>query len=189
MRTWNNWFCIVFFIILYLAVIIAVVLVSGCHTWQGFQQDLGFHKPESKPEVAPSPTVQLWKAAKNSNWLVTVSILGIAISTAAFVNGSKAALPIGMGSLAALGMTLATIRYSQWIALCSFVAAMLIFFATVLKKNTALKQIIIGVQELKSYIGAGAKEIANRLLSENQNKDTTKLVLNEKANLKLAGKI
>jgi len=158
-----------------------LIVLTSCHASE---------RCSDKPDVIPDTVTKiLYQTIYRMNWLVVVSIIGIAISTAAFVNGSKAALPIGMGSLAALGMTLATIRYAQWIALCSFVVAMLIFFATVLKKNTALKQIIIGVQELKSYIGAGAKEIANRLLSENQNKDTTKLVLNEKANLKLAGKI
>jgi len=157
-----------------------LIVLTSCHASE---------RCSDKPDVIPDTVTKiLYQTIYRMNWLVVVSIIGIAISTAAFVNGSKAALPIGMGSLAALGMTLATIRYAQWIALCSFVAAMLIFFATVLKKNVALKQLIIGVQKLKGQFVFN-KEVANQILTDEQNKDTTKLVLNEKTNLKLAGKI
>ena len=139
-----------------------------------------------EPVIPPTPTQILYKVVYQTNWLVVVSIIGIAISVAAFVNGSKAALPIGMGSLAALGMTLATIRYAQWIALCSFLAALLIFFATVIKKNVALKQLIVGIQKMKGFV---TNDLVNKTVTAEQNKDTIKLVLGTKAGLKLKGKI
>lgn len=161
-----------------------LIVLTSCHASE--------RCPDRPPVIPDTVTKILYQTLYRMNWLVTLSIIGIAISVAAFVNGSKAALPIGMGSLAALGMTLATIRYAQWIAFCSFIAALLIFVATVLKKNIALKQIIVGVQKVKDYYATKegiSRENTNNLLTAKQNKDTTKLVLNTKTDLKLKGLI
>lgn len=154
-----------------------LAILTGCAVLQ--------KKPDA--DVPDTPIEILYKTVYKTNWLVTLSIIGVAIATAAFVNGSKAALPIAMGSLAALGLTLATIRYAEWIALGSFVASILIFVATIIEKNIALKQLIVGIQRIKNL--PVSKDAVNKLLTDVQNKDTTALVLKIKDALKLQGVI
>lgn len=148
------------------------------------------HKPVKPiPDIIPStPQEILNKVVYKTNWLVALSIIGASLSMAAYINGSKAAIPIGIGSLTALGLSLATIRYASWLAGGSVIAAILIFIATVVWKNTALKQLIMGIQFVKETKPIDRTQV-NNVLTEFQNKDTTKLVLATKTDLKLKGKI
>jgi predicted small secreted protein len=122
MKDWLLWFTLTIYLLL-----CVLVAVAGCHTWQGFQQDIGIKKPE--PAKVPSPGVQLWNATKKSNWLVTVSILGIAAGVFALTNG---ATKLGIASIASasvsLFMALAVARFALWMAVFglmgSFAAAL-----------------------------------------------------------------
>ena len=178
-------------LILKIAVIIILLImgftlalsVTGCISF-------GKPKPSDSTIIIPeTPKDALYKIVYKTNWLIALSILGAAVSMAAYINGSKTAVAIGIGSLAALGLSLATIRYAEWLAGCSIIAAVLIFIATVLRKNLALKQIITGIQKVKIMLGQSNANNINDILGGNQNKDTTALVLETKDALKLVGKI
>jgi len=188
-------------LILKIAVIIILLImgftlalsVTGCISF-------GKPKPSDSTIIIPeTPKDALYKIVYKTNWLIALSILGAAVSMAAYINGSKTAVAIGIGSLAALGLSLATIRYAEWLAGTSIIAAVLIFIATVVRKNLALKQIITGIQKVKVMLGQSKGKLdletdtnannINDILGGNQNKDTTALVLEIKDALKLAGKI
>ena len=171
--------------------------VTGCISF-------GKPKPPDSTIVIPetlfeSPKDVLYKIVYKTNWLIALSIIGASLSMAAYINGSKTAVAIGIGSLTALGLSLATIRYAEWLAGASIIAAVLIFIATVVRKNLALKQIITGIQKVKIMLGQSKGKLdletdtnannINDILGGNQNKDTTALVLEIKDALKLAGKI
>ncbi len=134
----------------------------------------------------PTPIQQLYKAAKNSNWLVTISILGVAAGAFAFLNGSKMGLPCIGASCISLFMALAVARFSMWMAVFGLIGSLASVCISVLVKNRAVKEIVVGVQEYKSNTVIGTM---NSVLAEKQSKSTQKLVQSVKSKLKLEGKI
>ena len=145
------------------------------------------------PIIAPTPGVQLWQAAKKSNWLVTLSILGMAGGVFALVNGS---VKMGSATIAAtsvsLFMTLAVARFALWLAVCGVIGSIAVVLFSILARRRALVEIIRGVQNFKSAErfdpnGDNAQLLRNRL--EEQSPTTKKIVGDVKNKLKLAGKI
>lgn len=136
----------------------------------------------------PTPTQQLWKAAKNSNWLVTLSILGIAAGGFAFMNGSKMGLPCIGASCISLFMALAVARFSTWMAVFGLIGSLAAVGISVLIKNRAVKEIVVGVQVVKNRHKV-IRSATNDMLTKQQSKSTQKLVQNVKNKLKLRGEI
>ena len=151
--------------------------------------------PTSGSSITTVPTAaqQLFKAAKNSNWLVTISILGVAAGAFAFLNGSKIGLPCIGASCISLFMALAVARFSTWMAVFGLIGSLASVGISVLVKNRAVKEMIVSTQTIKDYAvnQAGLNRSGlNRLLIENQpTKSTQKLVQNVKSKLKLRGKL
>ena len=173
-------------------ILFVLCLLSGCHAWQGFQRDIGITKPEPKPEVAPSPGVQLWKAAKNSNWLVTASILGIAAGVFALVNGS---VRLGTASIAStsvsLFMALAVARFALWMAVFGLIGSIAAALFSILARRKALVEIIKGVQKVKNSTDDLDFINRNVFVNElnNQSSITKQIVQVIKNELRLKGKI
>jgi predicted small secreted protein len=161
--------------------------VSGCHTWQGFQQDIGIKKPE--PVKAPSPGVQLWNATKKSNWLVTASILGIAAGVFALTNG---ATKLGITSIASasasLFMSLAVVRFALWMAVFGLMGSFVAALFSILARRKALVEIITGVQDYRNTVG-GVPTAIDEDLDRNQSSTTKCIVKTIKNKLKLKGAI
>lgn len=169
--------------------ILFLMLISGCHgTWQGIQQDLGIHKPEPKPIIAPTPGVQLWNATKKSNWLVTASILGIAAGVFALVNG---AVKLGTASIASasvsLFMALAVARFAFWMAVFGLLGSITAALFSILIRRKALVEIIKGVQTYRNENGNSA--VIDKTLNDSQTSSTKQIVQVIKNGLKLAGEI
>jgi len=165
--------------------LILILLVAGCAC-------LGLPTKPTTP-IIPTPLEQLWNAAKQSNWLVSLSILGIAGGVFALMNGSKIGIPAAIASCVSLFMTLAVARFATWMAVCGIVGSVLACAASILLRKKALVEIIKGVQQVKHDAGIGAglaspTEIRN-ILKENQSKPTQKLVQKIKGNLKVSGEI
>lgn len=138
--------------------------------------------------TVPTAAQQLFKAAKNSNWLVTVSILGIAAGAFAFLNGSKIGISCIGASCISLFMALAVARFSTWMAVFGLIGSLASVCISVLVKNRAVKEIVMGVEELKPAEG-GNYSGTNKILANIQTKSTQKLVQNVKNKLKLQGKL
>jgi hypothetical protein len=182
-------FWIVYLGLIGLILFVLCLVCSGCHgTWQGIQQDLGIHKPEPKPVVVPTPGEQLWQAAKRSNWLVTVSILGIAAGVFALVNG---AVKLGTASIASasvsLFMALAVARFAFWMALFGLIGSIASALFSILARRKALVEIIKGVQTYRNENGNSA--VIDKTLDEVQTSSTKQIVQVIKNGLKLNGEI
>lgn len=181
MLKFSRWIdLLIVLIILWLLCSIGIVL-SGCSLL-----------PTSGSSIVtgaiPSATQQLWKAAKGSNWLVTMSILGIAAGAFAFFNGSKIGIPCIGASCISLFMALAVARFSTWMAVFGLIGSLASVGISVLVKNRAVKEIVTGVQTMKDCQPT-TKGVANTILADIQSKSTRKLVQNVKSKLKLKGKL
>jgi hypothetical protein len=160
--------------------LILILLIAGCAC-------LGLPTKPTTP-IIPTPIDQLWNAAKQSNWLVSISIIGIAAGVFALMNGSKIGIPAAIASCVSLFMTLAVARFAAWMAVCGIVGSVLACVASILLKNKAISEFIIGIQKVKE--SNGNKDEINKLVTEGvQTKSTQKLVQKIKGNLKVSGKI
>lgn len=172
-------------LVILLAIFAVILMVCGCSTWRGFMNDTGI----KKPVTPPTPEESLWNAAKKSNWLVTLSVLGVAGGLFALANGST---KLGTSTMAASGvalfLALAVARYALWMAAFGLIGSVAAVLFSILARRRALVEIIKGVQRIKTEDNLG--EYAKRgILKEEQSKTTEKIVGNIKNELKLAGEI
>lgn len=142
-------------------------------------------KPEQN--ISTTPEQSMYQAVKSSNWLVTASIIGIAVSTFAFINGSKVGLAGIVSCCISLFATLAVARFATWMAVCGLVGAVLICTYSILIKNRAVKELVTGAQELKEI--NGNSKLGSKVLFDVQSVSTRKIVNRIKDALKLQGKM
>jgi hypothetical protein len=175
-------------IVLLAACLLVGIFVSGCAILQ----------PKPKPVIPiktlVKPTVQLWYAAKASNWLVTMSILGIAGGVFATLNGQKWGLAVVVSCSVSLFMSLAVARFAWWMAVCGLFGSVGICITSILSRKRALVQIIKGGEILKkndaAYGIVSAKAAFNNAQAEAQkSKSTQKIVQKIKSDLKIKGEI
>lgn len=178
----ENWFAIgviIFFIL-------AAIFLNSCALLQP-----GKPKPVEPPlpiDTIVKPAVQLWYAAKTSNWLVTMSILGIAGGVFATLNGQKWGLAVVVSCSVSLFMSLAVARFAWWMAICGLFGSVGLCIASILARKKALVEIIKGVQRYKDKADERSKAyIKDDLLD--QSKSTQKIVQNIKSDLKVKGEI
>jgi hypothetical protein len=132
--------------------------------------------------LSDAPEIALYSKL---NWLSLLSVIGIAASVAATANGQiKLALPVFAGCAAALGVSLAVVKYGTFLAIGSLIAAVCIFAYSILVKNRAFKELVTGAQELKKNVPDGSK-----VLFDKQSVSTRKWVNKIKDSLKLKGKL
>ena len=145
-------------------------------------------KPEADSPPASGPE-QLYKAVQKSNWLVTVSIIGISISVFALLNGSRAGFAGIVACSVNLYMALATARYAQVMALLGLAGSILLGLVSILVKNKALKELIMGIQNLKketkeNKLTIGPYDITD-IVKAVQSYSTKKIVSEIKGKMKL----
>ena len=158
---------------------ILILATSGCALFRSQE------KPESTK--LPTPGVQLWEAAKKSNWLTTISILGIAAGVFALVNG---AVKLGTAAIASasvsLFMALAVARFAMWMAVFGLIGSVAAALFSILARRKALVEIIRGVQWYKDDTD-NTYDLGDRL--ETQSKTTKQIVGKLKNEMKLRGEI
>lgn len=158
--------------------LLVLFLYSGC--FQPRQPNVGLYDPLN----------QIGQAVKSTNWLVTVSILAIALSVAAVFNGSKIGLGALIGSLTSLTMALMVARYATVIAFVGLILAVGVLIYSIFIKNRALFEIFNTVEKAKEVLKVedhlkifnGDESIASKIQSP-----ITKKVVN-KLQRKLNGK-
>jgi len=139
-------------------------------------------KRDSPDSAPPTPQERLYDSIKKSNWLVTLSILGIAAGVFALING---AAKLGAASIAAsatsLYLSLAVARYAEW----SSIAAALF---SIVARRRALFEIIEGNEIYKKIIEANPKAAYKQSFAsvhdDVQSKSTRKLVADVRASIK-----
>ncbi len=138
-------------------------------------------------EGVPSPGEQLWTAARKSNWLVTLSILGIAAGVFALVNG---ATKLGTAAIASssvsLFMALAVARFAMWMAVFGLIGPAAAALFSIFVRRKALIELIRGIQKTKS---PNLIHSVNYVLSQAQSKSTKAVVSKLKSEMKLKGEI
>ena len=158
-------------LIIYLTVIMILV---GCAT------------TPINPDITPTQT--LTKVVFKTNWIATASIIGIAVSAFAFLNGSKSGIAGMVACFIALTMTLAVARYAQWLALGGLVGSVGLMVYSIFIKDRALKEVVQTVEQTRPYLDPGID--VNLFTDENsaiknaQHPQTTKLVKKIKKGLK-----
>lgn len=175
------------FVIAFVLVVISL-LITSCATLKGVGTDLGIVKPPTTiPVEVPEPGRQLWNAVKKSNWLVTLSILGIAAGVFALVNGS---VKLGTASIASasvsLFMALAVARFALWMAVFGLIGSVIAALFSILVRRKALVEIIRGVQKYKNQ---GIHTTALGVELDKQTSTTKRIVGNLKNELRLKGEI
>jgi len=168
------------FLVVCLVCIITLVFI-GLLCYSGCQ----FSPSAPHNPLPPLPQQHLWTAISGTNWLVTISILGVAVGFFAFLNGSKMGLPFIGACGVALFMSLAVIRFATWIAVLGLLGSVAAIVLSIVVKKKALREIIIGVENVKRFkFNSNEKASVNRLMGEPQSKITEKVVQDIKSTLK-----
>ena len=160
-------------------IVLMAVLICGCQIAQP-RQDL---IPQTQKEL-------LFQSVQKTNWLVTVSIIGIGLSIFSFINGGKNAMAAAVACFVVLTMSLAVARFATVMAIVGTVISLGLSGYTVFIKNRAIKEIVKNVQAFKDTWGITAgngASTADRLKDylSDQSKTTQDIVASVKK--KLAG--
>lgn len=170
-------------LLIVLSFFFGVALLSGCAALSGRTGQDIITEP-------PTPGVQLWNAAKKSNWLVTLSILSVAGGVFAMMNGS---VKLGVATIASgsvsMFLALAVARFALWMAVCGLIGSVFAVLFSILVRRKALVEIIKGVQEVRNDSCAVDTDSVTRTLDNNQSPVTKKIVGNIKNELRLKGEI
>lgn len=160
-----------------------ILLISGCATL-----------PVTKVPVKPTPTTAIiWQTISSTDWLMSVFLIAIVCAIFAGLNGVKAGWA---GAFAAfVGILLKAALSNAWIYVAAglvLVGCILLLVASIIWKNRAFVDILKGAQAVKNYaveqLNANRVGI-NKMLSDEQNPSTQKLVQQVKSDLKLKGEI
>jgi len=169
---WGFWAMMVMIILL----LLSTIFLPACASLK--------EKPP-KP-VPPSSVEEMYKAARTSNWLVTLSILGIAGGIFATLNGQKWGMAVVVSCSVALFMSLAVSRFAFWLALCGLIGSVGLCIVSIVVRKRALVQIIKGGELFKKNPDIDfnhAQTVAQK------SKSTRRIVQNIKTDLKLKGEI
>jgi len=123
--------------------LILVLFTGGCQLF-GWLPGVG-QSAGNLPNTLPT-------LPKITNWVITLSILAIAISTVAFFNGSKSALSGVAGGVVALVLGITIQRYAGAIAIVGFVGAFGFLIWTVWFKHTALKETVWALGDMNDRV-------------------------------------
>lgn len=160
-------------------ILIVELLLSGCSIFR------------SKPtiEIKPiTPSEQMWETIKKANWTTNLAIPIIALGVVAVFNGVvKLGFSCVIYGCISLFMSLAASRYGLIMATCGLIGSIAACGVSILLKNKALIELIKGAQKLKSNVNNGVD--GSKILSDEQNKRTQKLVQDIKSVLKLKKEI
>lgn len=172
---WGFWAIVTVFALM----LLSWIFMPGCAVLQR----------EETPIVIPAPGVQLWQAAKSSNWIVTLSILGIAGGVFATLNGQKWGIAVVVSCSVSLFMSLAVARFAWWMAICGLLGSVSLCVASIMSRKRALVEIIKGVQIFKkNELEPDAIRHLRGELSQ-QSPSTQKTVKKIKSDLKVKGEI
>lgn len=165
----------------YLIVVLATVLLFLFVVWLS---SCIAHTPP--PNIITTPVSvsanTIIQSIKSSDWLNSLFLLSIVISLAAAFNGLK----LGWGAAAACiaGLLLKGALSNVWVYSslgCVLVGCIGLFAVSVIRKNTALVEIIKGAQNLKRLVNDND---ASAVLAAKQSKTTQNIVNTIKNELK-----
>ena len=168
-------------------ILLGTIALGGCF-WP-FANNVPV-KPPLDPNTIIQPATQyVDKIIKQTDWLTTIAVVGIALSVAAFVMGQTFAMPLFAGCVTLLTTILVVARYAQWMAFIGFAVALIVFAYTAITRiksnklaettKVASKELVIGIQKVKDAIIGDSEELkkkANAILAGVQSPATVDLV-------------
>jgi hypothetical protein len=136
------------------------------------------------PVVEQTPTQLLSTVVYKTSWINSLCILSIGLGAVAFFNGHKLGLGVIIGSCVSLWANITLVRYANWMAVMGLIAGVLCVGYAVYLKRKALKEIIHGVEDIKS--GLPVTSTIHRVMDKVQSSATEKMV--QQIRKKLNGK-
>jgi len=153
--------------VIVLLMCIAIQFLSGCALCP---------QPVEETIIPTTSQEALMIAVQKTNWLVTISILGIAASAVALFNGSKNAIPIAVGCFVALTLSLMVARFAYVLALGGTVVSVALSVYGIYVKSKAIKEIVAGVQKYKNERMTDGPTLRERLAKQSP---STKTIVKE----------
>ncbi len=148
------------------------IFVGGCSLFQMSPAD----KIASLPET---PQQQLFQTLAKTNWLFTLSVVGVGAGFFAFLNGSSKGLQFMAACFVVISLIIGLTRYSAWIAAIAMIGTVCLMIYSVLVKNKAMREVVAGVQDTRNIMRdrstVGVMEM-DAHLSDVQSKSTKAIV-------------
>ena len=151
-----------------------MAFAGGCSLFQMSPAD----KLASLPET---PQQQLFQTLAKTNWLFTLSIVGVGAGFFAFLNGSSKGLQFMAACFIVISLIIGITRYSAVIAVISIIGTACLTLYSVLVKNKAMREVVQGVQNIRYELDDADKDTItkNRIdnyLGFSQSKTTKAIV-------------
>ena len=146
-------------VVILIGMIIAVLLLQGCSVLRPLVSGPVVQLPETAKD-------QLFQTIASTNWLLTLTIIGVGAGFFAFLNGSSKGLQFMAACFVTLSLVLGLTRYSAWIAAVAMIGAVALVLYSVLVKNKALKEVISGVQGIRRLDLVTDGSLAHKVLTE-----------------------
>jgi hypothetical protein len=175
-----------------------LAIMIGMVIWMAifcFGCNSGWTWPGSKPitqVVPPNATASMWSTVSRSNKLVPFAIPIIAIGAVVAFNGmAKMGMSCIIFGCVNLFMSLATSRFALWMSIFGLIGSAAAVAASILIKNKAVRELIMSAQKLKEATTTSPidKEVANKVLAEEQSTFTQRIVQQVKLSLKFKGEL
>ena len=145
-----------------------IVCAGGCSLFQMSPAD----KIASLPET---PKQQLFQTLAKTNWLFTLSVVGVGAGFFAFLNGSSKGLQFMAACFVVISLIIGVTRYSAVIAAIAMIGTACLMIYSVLVKGKALREVIDGVQNIREEVTTN-KYVVDAALNEAQSKTTKAIV-------------
>lgn len=137
--------------ILFLIVILCATLLmfstSGCKSWGA--------KPGPLNLNPDTPKERFIQSIKSIGWLLLLSIMGMAVSVFALLNGSRWALSSLGGSGVMMALSLLISRYAEFLALITLLCVLGgigFFIYSIVVKKKVLVDIVKSVEKVKTQV-------------------------------------
>jgi len=154
-----------FAVTLFIFFLFFLIGLTGCQWMKG-----GGAQESVPPEISV-PSIP-----KSINWLATISIIGLAFSVAALVNGYKWGMGGAVGSGIALWAVITVNQYAKWIAILGLLVGILVFIVAVLQNKKVLVDVIKSVERGKEKLNVVKSKLTKELATQ---KPATQKIVNK----------
>ena len=132
-------------IVCLLGLMLIAVFCGGCSLFQMSPTD----KIAALPET---PQQQLFQTLAKTNWLFTLSVVGVGAGFFAFLNGSSKGLQFMAACFVVISLIIGLTRYSAWIAAIAMIGTVCLMVYSVLVRHKAIKEIVQGVEMARTIV-------------------------------------
>ncbi len=152
-----------------------IIFLSGCAILQ----------PKKAGILPATPKAQVLQALAKTNWLFTLTIVGVGAGFFAFLNGSSKGLQFMAACLVVLSLIIGLTRYSAYIAAISMIGTVGLMGYSMWIRKKAIKEVVQGVQIARTDPLVIEDEDVVSVLNMFQSEATKKIVKKIKDTLKL----